>query len=801
MEERILKNTPRVGLGGPVDTRESHTSSEVCRAYTGPAQNALEGVEAAAAASGGGGASSRDGPKPALLTAPVANILTTNDNSRHTARSPVVQLERLLGLEGGSRVTTPVSDIDLALSTASEGESGSRVLTPVSTGTVRSGLFFKPGIGSDESDSESAVSQNKDDDMHKTKDRFRRKRRGSELEDSPEKNRGAARKPSSKRGRGRPPTTGMYVGLAKAKKDFNDEEMRAMQLEAEKEIFESGRRIPQFRAGRLSGNSSNSDATAVEAREVTAASVGVVITECLGAINSVAVKSKNLKGTSVATLKKATQALSEAFSAIMNRSVSDETRALEAANARLSREINEMKAELEAVKRKLADAQPQPTPVSIGRELDVEELLQRAVREAVSLTNARMDARLEGLEARLLPEPRLRPPLAADKKNDEAQGAAVAASKAKERTPEPEHAVSTLMPPLNPGPALKKKKKVNKKSAAAVEAAAARRDTAPSTAAKGPNPTEQWSEVVKRGGKIQKKGEGKKEGPKQKGQAKKKRKRKSLRAPKTAAVVITLQEGAEKRGVTYKDVMDKAKGSLDIVTLEIPAVKFKRAVTGARMYEVSGSSCKEKADTLASKLREVLGEEDVRISRPQKCAELRISGMDDSATASEVAAAIARAGCCAAEDIKVGEIRVDRSGCGTAWVKCPVEAAKVVTAPGAKLYVGWTMVRVTLLSARVMRCYRCHEVGHTRATCPSDTDRGDLCFRCGQPGHTIKTCGNPPHCALCAANGRKADHVVGSTPCKIPRKKGKGSNKSQSPKAATPTTVASGAGVAPMEAQ
>ncbi|XP_041970774.1 uncharacterized protein LOC121727163 [Aricia agestis] len=776
------KNIPRAGTNL---VGESRTLSEerVWPTYTGGATAAME--ERSKETNDDFGTNLVNDKHDGMAAMSTAS---EGEGSRHTTRTPVVQLERIPDMKSGSRAKTPVSD--LALTTASEGESGSRVTTPVSTG-----LFYKPGSGSDESGSESAVSQNKDE----TRNRFRRKRRGSELEDSPEKNRGTVTKPSSKRGRGRPPTTGQYVGMAKAKRDYLDEKERAMAVEAEQEIMDSARRIPLDRLHRMSDASDNSDRTMMEEREVTAASVGAVISESLGTISNVAKKSKNLKGTSVAALNKATQAIREAFSAIVNRTTSEETKALEAANARLSREIADLKAELEAVKRKLTDAHPQPPPVSKG--LDVEELLQRAVREAVSLTSARMDARLEGLEARLLPEPRLRPPLAADKRNDEAQGAAAAASKAKERTPEPEPAVSTLMPPLNPGPALKKKKKKVKKTAAAVEAAAARRDAAPSTAAKGPDPAEQWSEVVKRGGKAQKKGEGRKEGPIREGQTKKKKKRKSLRAPKTAAVVITLQADAEKRGVTYKDVMDKAKGSLDIVTLEIPAVKFKRAVTGARMYEVSGTACKEKADTLASKLREVLGEEDVRISRPQKCAELRISGLDDSATASEVAAAISRAGGCAAEDVKVGEIRVDRSGRGTAWVKCPVEAAKLITAPNTKLYIGWTVVRVTLLSARVMRCYRCHEAGHTRATCPSDTDRGDLCFRCGQPGHTIKTCGNPPHCALCAANGRKADHVVGSTPCKIPQKKGKGSNKSQSLKAATPSTVASGAGVAPMEAQ
>ncbi|XP_041974010.1 uncharacterized protein LOC121729534 [Aricia agestis] len=729
MEERRLKNTPRVGSGCPVDARESHTPSNqgVCWTYTGPAQDTLKGMEAATAASGSDGASSRDGSKPVLLTAPVADILTTTDNPRHTVRSPVVQLERL-------------QDSDLE-------NGGSRAATPTYTSTG-SGFFRRPGSGSDESGDESAASHNldlDDSERERTRATFRRKRRGSELEDSPEKDRGAALKPSSKRGRGRPPTTGQYVGLSKTKQEYLELQQKEIQIESEKEVLEMTKRLPDLRSHRLS-ETSLSDCTMAEDDVVTVAKLGSAISQSLDTISAVTKKSKNLKGTSIAALKKATLTIQEAWSALLVRSTSEETRALVEANTRLTRELDYMKKELEAVKRKLADAQPQPAPIS--KELDVEELLQRAVREAVSVTSARLDARIEGLEARLLPEPRLRPPLAADKKRDEARNAVTPASKVKERTPEPEPTVSTLSPPLNPGPALKEKRKRIKKSAAAVEAAAARRDADPPTTAKGPNPAEQWSEVVKRGGKKQSKAEGKKVEPKNGQKKRKRKKRGGLRAPKTAAVVVTLLPDAEKRGVTYKSIMDKAKQHVDITTLDIPAVKFKQAVTGARMYEVSGTACKEKADALAGKLKEVLGEEDVRVSRPQKCAELRITGMDDSATTTEIAAAVARCGGCAAEEVKVGEIRVDRSGRGSAWVKCPVEAAKSFTAPNAKLYVGWTVVRVTLLSTRTMRCYKCHEAGHTRAKCPSEVERGDLCFRCGQPGHAVKDCGNPPHCAV-----------------------------------------------------
>ncbi|XP_041969323.1 uncharacterized protein LOC121726158 [Aricia agestis] len=695
MENKHADNSPRVGTG---NAGESHTP-----------------------ASAGDRAMYTGGPKHALK-------------------------ERGRNNDFGNDLMDDERQCDLVMTTASEG--GSRAATPASIGTG-SGFFRRPGGDSGESGDESAASHNPgvDSERGRTRATFRRKRRGSELENSPEKDRGAAAKPSSKRGRGRPPITGKYVGLYKTKKDLLDIKQRELDVEVEKELLDVTKGLPNLRSNRLS-ESSLSDRIMAE-DEVTTAKLGEAITQSLAAISAVTQKSKNLKGTSIAALKKASCTIKEACVCLLSRTVSEETRSLAAENTRLSRELEVMKKELEAVKRKLADAQPQSAPTI--KEPNVEELLQRALREAVSVMNARMDARLEGLEARLLPEPRLRPPLAADKKKESAASTSVARPQLpemeKEIPPTPGPSVSTLMPPTNPGPKPKRTKK-RRKSAAAVEAPTARSDATTAAVATQPTASPSWTEVVKRGKTPMKAGDRKKTLKKKE----KKKKERQLRAPKTAAVVLTLLPDAEKNGVTYQDVIDKAKLHLDLTALDIPAVKFKRAITGARMYEVSGAECKERADALASKLREIVGEDMVRVSRPQKCAELRITGLDDSATATEITAAVARKGGCRPEDIRVGEIRVDRRGRGMAWVRCPVEAAKLVMAPPTRVCVGWTVAQVTLLSQRTMRCFRCHEEGHTRATCSSETDRSELCFRCGQPGHSTKQCGNPPHCALCCYN-------------------------------------------------
>ncbi|XP_011858299.1 PREDICTED: DNA-binding protein HEXBP-like [Vollenhovia emeryi] len=64
-----------------------------------------------------------------------------------------------------------------------------------------------------------------------------------------------------------------------------------------------------------------------------------------------------------------------------------------------------------------------------------------------------------------------------------------------------------------------------------------------------------------------------------------------------------------------------------------------------------------------------------------------------------------------------------------------------------------------------MRCHKCLERGHVRATCPSAADRSGRCYRCGEAGHTSRNCRSVPKCPLCADKGRPAAHVLGAKTC------------------------------------
>ncbi|KAA5589431.1 hypothetical protein F3H15_36545, partial [Pseudomonas aeruginosa] len=152
----------------------------------------------------------------------------------------------------------------------------------------------------------------------------------------------------------------------------------------------------------------------------------------------------------------------------------------------------------------------------------------------------------------------------------------------------------------------------------------------------------------------------------------------------------------------------------------------------------------------------------------------KVTGLDECATQMEVAAAIASQGNCALAQVKVGELRSCYSGAFTVWARCPVQAATLLATPPqgrpadspGRLRVGWVIAHVQLQEARPWRCLRCFGTGHGLARCPSAVDRSGLCFRCGQPGHKAVSCAAAaPHCVLCDAAKRRADHRAGGPSC------------------------------------
>lgn len=161
---------------------------------------------------------------------------------------------------------------------------------------------------------------------------------------------------------------------------------------------------------------------------------------------------------------------------------------------------------------------------------------------------------------------------------------------------------------------------------------------------------------------------------------------------------------------------------VDIGKLEIGGIHPRRGETGCLLLEIGDAERTAKTDKLAEELRRELADfEELRVTRPQKTAELRVRDLVDAATQGNVATAVASAGECDISLVRVGVIRSAPDGLGTVWVQCPLGAANRVARTG--IGVGWMVARVEVLPPRPLRCFKCLERSHVRRSCPSAIDR------------------------------------------------------------------------------
>lgn len=247
-------------------------------------------------------------------------------------------------------------------------------------------------------------------------------------------------------------------------------------------------------------------------------------------------------------------------------------------------------------------------------------------------------------------------------------------------------------------------------------------------------------------------------------QRQRRKRKRRRRPPRTEAIAISCPPD------TRHELMRTARSNIDLAELNIPAVAPRKGFNGNLLLEIPGSERDRKADALARKLQDLFfGMEGVKVSRPRKCGELRIWGLEESVSETEISAAIANTGECDPLEVKVGTLRVTARGRGLVWVKCPLESALKIANEG-KLMLGWSRASVELLDARPAQCFRCLERGHARAECNNPVDRSGWCLRCGKSGHVARGCVNPPNCPICQELGRPANHRVGGPACRPPVK-------------------------------
>ena len=148
----------------------------------------------------------------------------------------------------------------------------------------------------------------------------------------------------------------------------------------------------------------------------------------------------------------------------------------------------------------------------------------------------------------------------------------------------------------------------------------------------------------------------------------------SVRMPRRAAVALSVAPGSARKDA---DLIAEARRKIDIRELGITDVKIRFSVADNVLVEIPGEDRTAKADNLMGKLKQIFPENEVKVSRPIKRTEVRITGLDVSVQKAEVIEAVRNTGGCLEDEIKIGEIRQRTPrGAGSVWLQCPTEAAK-----------------------------------------------------------------------------------------------------------------------------
>ncbi|XP_026745832.1 GATA type zinc finger protein asd-4-like [Trichoplusia ni] len=477
-------------------------------------------------------------------------------------------------------------------------------------------------------------------------------------------------------------THGRYVGLHRQREEF-----RRLAAESAQPFDTDQAKKDEEERQKRDARAAVRDMLSSGLKPIDPSSAKEMIEGGLMAVLEVARTSKNIKGCLIKKMKDAVEDIQGGVRALTK---SAGTESLLAENARLSRELEELRAKVQSVEKRTAPA----------AQDEEDERMKRIMLSVGTM----MDARLAGVISRLPPEPIMRPPLAADRRRAEAEAASrgpkpgynqvLKAAPAPKQAPKPApRQAPKPTPKPDPKPAKGKAKKSTGQPAPALTPATeeapalapAPQEPVPSTSEtveegwttvsnkkkKGPKPKAPEQPAAKPAKRTPptKKQEGRKpatKGPKKEsGRTRRRRGQRQRRLARTSAVVLTISEEGAQKALTYETVLREARETIDLkkmgVDMEVDPIRIRRTQTGARVLELPQNVGREAADGMAEELRARYGG-DVRVTRPVRCAELRVSNLDDSVTVQEILDVAARQSQCAPDQLKVGDLRPSYGG-------------------------------------------------------------------------------------------------------------------------------------------
>nr|XP_012235911.1 PREDICTED: uncharacterized protein LOC105680057 [Linepithema humile] len=209
-----------------------------------------------------------------------------------------------------------------------------------------------------------------------------------------------------------------------------------------------------------------------------------------------------------------------------------------------------------------------------------------------------------------------------------------------------------------------------------------------------------------------------------------------------------------------------AREKISLSDLGINNTRIKRSITGGILIEIPGEDSDLKADMLLNHLQQIFKDiSGVRLRKPTKNSQIKLTGIDDSITALEIRNILAEISKCSPDSISCSPVRFIRGGLGIAYVRCPIAAA-VSILEAERINIGWTTIKVEPVDPKPLQCFKCLATGHTLQRCPEPKDRRACCYKCGETDHKASECGNRVKCPVCTDRGLRADHLAGTAACK-----------------------------------
>lgn len=220
--------------------------------------------------------------------------------------------------------------------------------------------------------------------------------------------------------------------------------------------------------------------------------------------------------------------------------------------------------------------------------------------------------------------------------------------------------------------------------------------------------------------------------------------------PRPDAIVINIKNEQE-----YKSSYSKI---YETVSKTEKVKRVRKTRTGKLLIEMTEDGT---AEDLRNKLLEKLDKQEIKIL--QKTFEVEIRDLDPMVEREDIVKSFSSALNINREELSLKVVRNTKMGTQLAVIEVPTRHLKNIQ-ENNKITIGMTRVNISA-SPKIIKCFRCHKMGHFSTNCTEIIKDNLRCRKCGMDGHLIEKCENPFCCLACKEIKMPFNHLTCSMTC------------------------------------